>query len=89
MPKVVITHNVSDIDKWLAGKAERAEAIGMLGGTNVQDHVALDGSKVIAISCDMKDVDAAMATLASPPPEMAAAMEAHGVVPPLTLFVER
>jgi hypothetical protein len=29
-----------------------------------------------------------MAALASPPAEVAAAMERHGVVPPLTAFVE-
>ena len=27
MPKIVITHAVQDIDRWLQGKAERAAAI--------------------------------------------------------------
>jgi hypothetical protein len=87
--KVVITHNVADVDTWLKGKAERAEAIGQLGGTNVQDHVAVDGSNAIAITCDMDDVDAAMATVAAPPPEMAAVMQKHGVIPPLIAYVAR
>lgn len=47
------------------------------------------GGNVIAITCDMDDVDAALAVLASPPPEMATAMEAHGVIPPLTVYVAR
>jgi hypothetical protein len=34
------------------------------------------------------DAAAMMAALASPPAEVAAAMERHGVVPPLTAFVE-
>jgi hypothetical protein len=89
MAKVVITHSVADIDTWLQGKAERAEAIGQLGGTNVQDHVAVDGSNAIAITCDMEDVEAALATVAAPPPEMAAVMQKHGVIPPLTAYVAR
>jgi hypothetical protein len=89
MAKVVITHGVADIDTWLKGKAERAEAVGQLGGTNVQDHVAVDGSNAIAITCDMEDVEAALATVASPPPEMAAVMQKHGVIPPLTAYVAR
>jgi hypothetical protein len=88
MPKVVITHNVADVDKWLSFKAERAEAIGQLGGTSVQDYAPQGGGNVVAISCDMADVDAALATIASPPPEMGAAMERHGVIPPLTVYVE-
>lgn len=69
MPKIVITHSVGDIDNWLKGKSERAEAIGSMGGSNVVDHVANDGSNTIAISADMDDVDAALATMASPPPQ--------------------
>ena len=88
MPKLVLTHSVADVDKWLGFKAERAEAITGLGGTNVVDHVALDGSKLVAVSADVADVDAMMATLGSPPPEIAAVMEKHGVLPPLVAYVE-
>lgn len=89
MAKVVITHNVADVDKWLSFKTERAAAIGQLGGTNVVDHAAADGSNTIAITCDMEDVDAALAALASPPAEMKAAMDNHGVLPPLVAYVAR
>ena len=82
MPKIVITHSVVDIDNWLKGKSERAEAIGSIGGSNIVDHVANDGTNTIAISADIDDVDGALATMASPPPEMAAGMERHGVIPP-------
>jgi hypothetical protein len=30
-----------------------------------------------------------MAAIASPPPELIAAIERHGVIPPLTAYVER
>jgi len=55
MAKVVVTHNVADVDKWLSFKDERAAAIGQIGGTNVLDHAAADGSNTIAITCDMED----------------------------------
>jgi hypothetical protein len=88
MPKIVITHNVADVEKWLGFKAERAEAIGALGGTDVVDHVANDGSKAVAIAADVSDVDGVMAALASPPPELGALMEKHGVLPPVVAYVE-
>ena len=89
MPRTVVTHGVEDVDRWLKGKQERAEAIGTMGGTNVVDYVAHDGSNLIAITCDVDDIETVMATLASPPDEMAATMQRHGVVPPLTVYVER
>jgi hypothetical protein len=89
MPKIVITHSVVDVDAWLKFKSERADAIGGIGGTNVVDHVAHDGSNTVAVSGDVEDVAAIMATLASPPPELAAAMEKHGVLPPLAAYVEK
>lgn len=88
MPKMVITHGVADVDKWLTFKAERAEAIAGLGGSDVVDHVAHDGSNQIAVTANVTDVDGMMAALASPPPEVAAAMEKHGVLPPLVAYVE-
>lgn len=88
MARVVITHDVADIDRWLKGKAERAAAIGS-AGTNVTDYVAADGSNRVAITADVHDLDAIQALLASPPPEVLAQMESHGVQPPITAFVER
>jgi hypothetical protein len=88
MPRMVITHEVVDIERWLAGKAERAAALGSVG-TDVTDHVALDGSKRIAVSATIHDVDAVRALLDAPPPEVAAQMEAHGVLPPLTAYIEK
>ena len=53
------------------------------------DHVAADGSKNIAISMNVADTGAFQAALASPPPELAAAMQRHGVIPPVTVHVEK
>jgi len=89
MAKMVITHKVENVEKWLKGKVERAEAIARIGGKNVVDHVATDGSNNVAITADVDDPAAAQAALASPTPEMTAAMASHGVVPPLTAHIEK
>lgn len=88
MPRIVITHAVVDVERWLQGKAERAEAIESGSGSNVIDHVAADGSNTIAVTADVADIEAMQALVGSPTPEVLARMEAHGVVPPLTLYVE-
>ena len=85
---MVITHAVADIERWLEGKAERAAAIESGSGSNVQDYVAADGSTNIAVTADIADVDSIRTMLASPPPEVLERMEAHGVVPPITAYIE-
>jgi hypothetical protein len=88
VPKIVITHAVQDVDRWLQGKAERAAAIESGTGSNVTDYVAHDGSNNIAITADVGDLGAIQTMLASPSPEVLAAMEAHGVVQPISVYVE-
>lgn len=88
MPRVVITHAVADVERWLSGKAERAAAIESMSGSNVTDYIAEDGSTNIAISVDVGDLAAMQETLATPPPEVLEKMEKHGVIPPITLYVE-
>lgn len=88
MPRMVITHDVVDIERWLEGKEERASALEAVG-SDITDHVASDGSNHIAVSADIHDLDGLQALLDSPPDEVAALMEKHGVVPPLTVYVEK
>ena len=88
MPKIVVTHAVQDIDRWLQGKEVRAGHIESGTGSNVTDYVAGDGSTNVAITADVSDLEALRGMLASPPPEVVAAMEAHGVVQPITAYVE-
>ena len=88
VPRVVITHAVVDVDRWLQGKAERAAAIESGSGSNVTDYVAHDGSNNIAVSADVSDLASMQSMLESPAPETLAAMEAHGVIQPITAYVE-
>ena len=88
MARIVAIHAVEDIPRWLEGKAERAAAIESGSGSNVTDFVAADGSSNVAVSADVADMDQLGAMLASPQPEVAALMEKHGVIQPITVYVE-
>lgn len=88
MPRMVLTHAVVDVERWLAGKSERAATIGPYA-TDVTDHVAADGSNQIAITADVHDLQGVQALLASPPADAMAAMERHGVLPPITVYIEK
>ncbi len=89
MPKVVVTHAVEDIDRWLQGKEGRAAAIESGTGSNVTDYVAADGSNNIAVTADVADVAAIKSMLESPSPEVLARMQDHGVVPPITAYIQK
>ena len=86
MPRIVITLAVLDVGRWQGGKAERAAALP--GAANVVDLVAMDGSNHAAVVFDFVDLDALKGVLSSVPPEMAAQAESHGVIMPMTVYVE-
>ena len=88
MPKMVITHKVVDVERWLKGKAERAAVIGTYA-TNVTDHVAMDGSNNIAVTADIHDLAGLQALMTSPSPEDVAAEERHGVIQPIIAYIEK
>ena len=89
MPKIVISHDVTDVETWLTFNTERAAAIAGMGGREVVDHVAHDGTNNVAVSAEVDDVESLLAAIASPPADLAEAMARHGVIPPLTVYVEK
>ena len=86
MPRIVITHAVQDVGRWQDGKAERAAALP--GAANVTDLVAMDGSNQAAVAFGIDDLDGLKTMLSSVPREMAAQAESHGVIMPMTVYVE-
>ena len=86
MPRIVITHAVQDVERWRKGKDERAAALP--GATDVTDLVAMDGSNHAAVAFGVDDLDALKTVLSSVPPEMAAQAESHGVIMPMTVYVQ-
>jgi hypothetical protein len=89
MPRMITVHEVEDVATWLSHKQARAEAVESIGGRDVVDHVALDGSKTVAITYEVDDVDATMARMEVPSAELEAEMHRHGVIPPMRVFVEK
>jgi hypothetical protein len=55
----------------------------------VTDYLAADGSTNIAITADVSDVAAMQEMLTSPSPQVLAAMQSHGVVQPITAYIEK
>ena len=88
MPKMVLTHAVVDIERWLQGKADRVE-LASTWATNVTDYVAADGSSNVAVTADIHDMAGLQAAMASPPPEDTAVQERHGVIQPITAYIEK
>lgn len=88
MPKIVIVHKVVDLERWLKYKQERVDQLEPFG-SDVTDHVAADGSKTVSVTADISDMAAFQSAMASPPPELAAAMDRHGVIPPLAAYIEK
>lgn len=86
MPKVVFTHAVRDVDLWTSKQSDRVQAFSAWG-SNIVDHVNADGSKSVGVSVDVHDMAAMQAAMQTP--EMDAAKEAHGVLEPVMVFVEK
>ena len=86
MPRVVFTHAVQDVAHWASKHSERVAAFAAWG-TNVVDHVSADGSRNVAVSVDVHDLAAMQKALVSP--EIEAAKRAHGVVDPISVYVEK
>ena len=86
MPKVVFTHAVRDVDLWASKHSDRVQAFSAWG-SNVVDHVNADGSKSVGVSVDVHDMAGMQAAMQTA--EMDAAKVAHGVLEPVTVFVEK
>jgi hypothetical protein len=78
MTRILITHDVKDVQRWLEGNAEREAAFP--GGGSVTDLVAADGTGRAAVVVDVDDLAAVQAFMAAMPEDVAAQAESHGVL---------
>ena len=85
MPRVVFTHPVSDVTHWVSKHSERVEAFASWG-SNVVDGVSADGGNNVSVCVDVHDLEAMQAAMESP--EIEAAKQAHGVLEPISVFIE-
>ena len=86
MPRVVFTHPVSDLAHWASKHSERVKAFASWG-SNMVDCLSADGSNNVSVCVDVHDLVAMQAGLNSP--EIAAAKQAHGVLEPLAIYIEK
>ena len=86
MPKVVVTHPVSDVAQWASKHSERAAAFAPFA-SNLVEYFPGDGSNVVAVTLDVHDMAGLQAALGSP--AVAALKKSHGVLDPMMVFVEK
>jgi hypothetical protein len=86
--KIVVTAAVKDVEAWLKFKPQ---LIAHLSGvaSDGTSYVAADGSNRVASTWDVRDMDAFQTAQTAVSPEMAAEMERYGMIPPVTVYIEK
>jgi hypothetical protein len=89
MSKIVVTAAVKDVEAWLKFKPELIAQLSAVASDGTS-YVANDGSNRVATTWDVPDLEAFQAAQSAPSsPEMAAAMERYGMIPPMTIYIEK
>ena len=88
MPKIVVTAAVKDVEAWLKFKPELIAQMSAVASDGTS-YVAMDGGNRVATTWDVPDMQAFQAAQTATSPAMAAAMERYGMIPPVTIYVEK
>ena len=88
MPKIVVTATVKDVEAWLKFKPVLVAHLSAFASDGTS-YVATDGSNRVASTWDVSDLEAFQAAQTAASPEMAAAMEQYGMIPPVTVYIEK
>ena len=88
MPKIVVTAAVKDVEAWLKFKPQLIAQMSAFASDGTS-YVATDGSNRVATTWDVSDMEAFQAAQTAASPEMAAAMEQYGMIPPVTVYIEK
>ena len=88
MPKIIVTAAVKDVEAWLQFKADMTAALSAVASDG-SSYVAMDGSTQVASTWDVPDMAAFQAAQTAVSPEMAEAMERYGMIPPVTIYIEK
>jgi len=88
MPKLVVTAAVKDVEAWLKFKPDLIAQMSAVASDGTS-YVAMDGSNRVATTWDVPDLEAFQAAQGAASPEMAAAMERYGMIPPVTIYIEK
>jgi hypothetical protein len=88
MPKIVVTAAVKDVEAWLEFKPQLIAQMSAVASDGTS-YVAMDGSNRVASTWDVPDLEAFQAAQSAASPEMTAAMERYGMIPPVTIYIEK
>ena len=91
MAKIVVTAAVKDVEAWLQFKPQLVAQMSAVASDGTS-YVAMDGSNRVASTWDVPDLEAfqaAQAAQAAASAEMAEAMERYGMIPPVTIYIEK
>ena len=88
MAKIVVTAAVKDVEAWLTFKPQLIAHLSAVA-TDGTSYVATDGSNRVASTWDVPDMEAFQAAQTAVSPEMAAEMERYGMIPPVTVYIEK
>ena len=88
MPKIVVTAAVKDVEAWLKFKPQLIAHLSAVASDGTS-YVAADGTNRVATTWEVSDMQAFQADQTAASPEMAAAMEQNGMIPPVMIYIER
>jgi hypothetical protein len=80
MSQIIVTAGVNDVEEWLKYKAEMVRAMSPVASDGAS-YVAMDGSKKVASTWDVPDMEAFQAAQGAFSPELAAAAKRAGMIP--------
>ncbi len=88
MPKIVVTAAVKDVEAWLMFKADMTAALSAVASDG-SSYVAMDGSNQVASTWGVPDLEAFQAAQRAFSPDLAAAAERAGMIPPVTIYIKK
>ena len=89
MPKIVVTAAVKDLEAWLKFKPQLIARLSAVASDGTS-YVTTDGSNRVASTWDVPDLEAFLAAQSAPAsPDVAAEMERYGMIPPMTIYIEK
>ncbi|RYU11794.1 hypothetical protein [Nocardioides iriomotensis] len=80
MPTIIVTHDVTDTDHWLASP-RREDILPSLGASNIRTFVNPRDRTKVGLVMDIADLDVLFAALENPPDELSEAMSYDTVLP--------
>lgn len=88
MPKIIVTAAVKNVEAWLEFKADMTAALSAVASDG-SSYIAMDGSNQVASTWDVPDMEAFQAAQRSFSPELAAAAERAGMIPPVMIYIKK